>query len=100
MRQISLEVPPDLKGIIKEQVLINVMVDVDQKGKVVATEVVSTKGEEGGRLAAEALKAARWFHFRPSRQRGKNKASQTVLSFVFDPDTEVLLHESTPRGNP
>lgn len=93
MRQISLEVPSELRGMIKEQVQINVIVDFDQKGKVIAAEVASAKGEESGRLAAEALKAARWFHFRPSRQRGKNKVSQTVLSFVFDPDAEVSLRE-------
>ena len=89
MRQISLQVPPDLRSTIKEQVLINVTVGIDKRGKVTTAEVASTKGDEAGRLTTEALKAARWFSFRPHRQGDKNVASQTVLTFVFDPDPKA-----------
>ncbi len=99
IRQISLEVPPDFKTMIREQVLINVTVDIDQRGKVIAAEVASTKGEEAVLLTTEALKAARRFRFRPNRRGNKAVASQTVLTFVFDPQTEALLPEGLPSGN-
>ena len=93
-RQISLEVPSDLRAMIREQVLINVTVGIDKRGKVTTAEVASTKGEEADRLTTEALKAARWFHFRPTRQGSKTVVGQTTLTFVFDPDPEIS--ESQP----
>ena len=95
--QISLEVPADLRAMIKEQVLINVTIGVDQKGRVTTAEVASAKGEEADLLTTEALKAARWFRFRPNRQGNKPVASQTILTFVFTPDPEVS--EGLPPGN-
>lgn len=97
MRQISLQVPPDLRATIREQVLINVTVGIDKRGKVTTAEVASTKGEEAGRLTSEALRAARWFNFRPHRQGDKTVASQTVLTFVFDPDP--MASEGLPPEN-
>ena len=97
MRQISLEVPPDLRAMIREQVLINVTVGIDKRGKVTTAEVASTKGEEADRLTTEALKAARWFHFRPTRQGSKTVVGQTTLTFVFDPDP--VMSEGTPPEN-
>jgi len=97
MRQISLEVPADLRATIREQVLINVTVGIDKRGKVTTAEVASTKGVEADRLTTEALKAARWFHFRPTRQGSKTVVGQTTLTFVFDPDP--VMAEGTPREN-
>ena len=86
--QISLEVPArlTLRAMIKEQVLINVTVGVDQREEVTTAEVASAKGEEADLLTTEALKAARWFRFRPNRQGNKPVARQTNLTFVFTPD--------------
>lgn len=97
MRQISLQVPPDLRATIREQVLINVTVGIDKRGKVTTAEVASTKGEEAGRLTTEALRAAHWFSFRPNRQGDKTVATQTVLTFVFDPDP--VASEGLPPEN-
>jgi len=94
MRRISLEVPPDLRAMIREQVLINVTVGIDTRGKVTTAEVASTKGEEADRLTTEALKAAHWFHFRPTRQGSKAIVGQTTLTFVFDPDP--MMSEGIP----
>jgi len=99
MRQIALEVPIDLRDTIREQVLINVAVDIDRAGKVTAAEVASTKGSDADLLTAEALKAARWFRFRPNRQANKTALSQTVLTFVFDPPPKASLPESAPPSN-
>jgi hypothetical protein len=99
IRQISLEVPPDLKTMIREQVLINVSVDIDQRGRVSAAEVASTKGEDAALLTTEALNAARRFRFRPNRRGNRAVMSQTVLTFVFDPQAEALLPEGPPAGN-
>ncbi len=84
--QVSLEVPTDLKELVKEQVQINVTVDIDQRGKVTAAEIASTKGQEAALLTTEALKAARWFRFRPTKRANQAGVTQTVLTFVFDPD--------------
>jgi outer membrane biosynthesis protein TonB len=97
MRRISLEVPPDLRAMIREQVLINVTVGIDKRGKVTTAEVASMKGEEADRLTTEALKAAHWFHFRPTRQGTKTMAGQTTLTFVFDPDP-VMADGITPEN--
>ncbi len=86
LHQISLEIPDDLKSTIKEQAFVNVSVAIDPKGKVTTAEVESTKGEEADLLTDEALKVARRFRFRPSRQGSKSVASQMVLTFVFDPE--------------
>lgn len=95
IHQISLEVPPDLRSMIKEQAFVNVTVGIDQKGKVTTAEVESTKGEEADLLTTEALKAARRFRFRPSRQGKKTMASQMALTFVFDPEPS----EGSSPGN-
>jgi len=86
LHQISLEIPSDLKSTIKEQAFVNVSVEIDPKGKVTTAEVESTKGEEADLLTDEALRVARRFRFRPSRQGSKSVASQMVLTFVFDPE--------------
>ena len=86
LHQISLEIPDDLRSAIKEQALVNVSVGIDPKGKVTTAEVESTKGEEADLLTDEALRVARRFRFRPSRQGSKSVASQMVLTFVFDPE--------------
>ena len=84
---------------VGEQVLVNVTVGIDQRGKVTTAEVASTEGEGAGWLTTEALKAARWFRFRPIRRGNKTVASQTVLTFVFDPDPQAMLPEGLPLGN-
>jgi TonB family protein len=86
LHQISLEIPSDLRSTIKEQAFVNVSVEIDPKGKVTTAEVESTKGEEADLLTDEALRVARRFRFRPSRQGSKSIASQMVLTFVFDPE--------------
>lgn len=86
LHQISLEIPSDLKPAIKEQAFVNVAVEIDPRGKVTTAEVKSTKGEEADLLTEEALRVARRFRFRPSRQGSKTVASQMVLTFVFDPE--------------
>jgi len=86
LHQISLEIPGDLRSAIKEQALVNVSVAIDPKGKVTTAEVESTKGEEADLLTDEALRVARRFRFRPSRQGSKSVASQMILTFVFDPE--------------
>jgi TonB family protein len=99
MRQVALEVPIDLRDTIREQVFINVAVDIDRAGKVTAAEVASTRGADADLLTAQALKAARWFRFRPNRQGSKTTLTQTVLTFVFDPETKASPPEDPPPSN-
>ncbi|MDP8990602.1 MAG: TonB family protein [Acidobacteriota bacterium] len=86
LHQISLQIPDDLRPAIKEQALVNVSVAIDPKGKVTTAKVESTDGEEADLLTKEALRVARRFRFRPSRQGSKSVASRMVLTFVFDPE--------------
>jgi TonB family protein len=86
IQQIALEVPPELRSTIDSKALVDVAVVIDEKGKVTEAKVNSTTGESASLLAAEALKAARRFRFRPALDGKKPVQSQTVLNFVFDPE--------------
>ena len=78
------------------EVFVTVTVGIDREGRVTTTEVASTAGEGAEALAPEALKAARWFRFRPARQGKKNIPSHTVLTFSFNRDTNPSPEGPTP----
>ncbi len=84
--QFAMEVPPDLRPLVGSEVLVNLIVGVDREGKVTTADVLSTRGGGAEMLVPEALKAARWFHFRPARQGKKTVPSKTMLSFTFNAD--------------
>ncbi len=92
--QVSLEIPAELRSVIESPAVVNVAVGIDPDGKVTTAEVSSIKGVGADQLTEEALKAARWFRFRPTRQGKKAIASQTVLTFVFDSDSSAEVPES------
>jgi len=85
---IPLDVPSNLKPKIQSEVRVDVVVAIDQEGKVTAARVASTQGERAALLVTEALRAARQSKFRPAREGEKTVQSQMVLTFLFKPDTD------------
>jgi outer membrane biosynthesis protein TonB len=85
---IPLDVPSNLKPKIQSEVRVDVVVAIDQEGRVTAARFASTKGERASLLVTEALRAARQSRFRPARDGEKTVQSQMVLTFLFKPDTD------------
>ncbi len=85
---IPLDVPSNLKPKIQSEVRVDVIVAIDQEGRVTAARVASTKGEKASLLVTEALRAARQSRFRPAQAGEKTVQSQMVLTFLFKPDTD------------
>ena len=99
-RQFALEIPQELKPMIDSAAAVSVNVAIDSDGNVTTADVASVKGESAGLLVPEALKAARWFHFRPARQGKKTIASETMLTFTFSPEAVASFPEiKRPAGN-
>jgi len=85
--QIPLEIPATLKPKIQSEVRVDVLVAIDQEGKVTGARVASTKGDSADLLVDEALRAARQSRFRPAREGEKNVDSRMVLTFLFKPES-------------
>jgi outer membrane biosynthesis protein TonB len=85
---IPLDVPSNLKPKIQSEVRVDVVVAIDQEGRVTAARVASTKGERASLLVTEALRAARQSRFRPAQAGEKTVQSQMVLTFLFKPDSD------------
>ncbi len=87
---IPLDVPSNLKPKIQSEVRVDVVVAIDEDGKVTAARVASTKGESAPLLVTEALRAARQSRFRPAKEGEKTVQSQMVLTFQFKPETDAF----------
>ncbi len=85
---IPLDVPSELKPKIQSEVRVDVVVAIDEEGKVTAARVASTKGESASLLVTEALRAARQSRFRPAREGEKTVQSKMVLTFLFKPESD------------
>jgi len=84
---IPLEVPANVKSKIQSEVRVDVLVAIDEQGKVTGANVTSTKGDSAQLLVTEALRAARESRFRPAREGKKTVQSRMVLSFLFKPES-------------
>ena len=85
---IPLDIPSNLKPKIQSEARVEVVVAIDQEGKVTDARVSSTTGDNALLLVSEALRAARQSRFRPAREGQKTVDSQMVLSFQFKPDSD------------
>jgi TonB family protein len=85
---IPLDIPSNLKTKIQSEARVEVVVAIDQEGKVTDARVSSTTGDNAPLLAPEALRAARQSRFRPARESQKTVDSRMVLSFQFKPDSD------------
>jgi TonB family protein len=92
IHEVFLQVPEELRPSITAPVTVKVNVGIDADGKVTAAEVASTSGEGADLLTEEALKAARWFRFRPARLGKTAVASNTELTVVFDAGSSPAAH--------
>jgi len=86
---IPLDIPAHVKSKIQSEVRVDVLVAIDEEGKVTGAHVSSTKGQSADLLLTEALRAAKESRFRPARQGEKTVASQMILTFLFKPDSNV-----------
>jgi TonB family protein len=93
IHQVSLEVPAEFRSEIDSPVTVDVNVSIDPQGKVTNAAVSSTKGTGAELLTPQALKAARWFRFQPTRKGNKAIASEMILSFVFEPEAITPVAE-------
>ncbi len=84
---IPLEIPSTLKPKIQSEVRVDVLVAIDQEGKVTGARVASTKGDSADLLVDEALRAAKQSRFRPAREGEKTVDSRMVLTFLFKPES-------------
>jgi TonB family protein len=84
---IPLEIPSTLKPKIQSEVRVDVVVAIDQEGKVTGARVASTKGDSADLLVEEALRAAKQSRFRPAREGEKTVDSRMVLTFLFKPES-------------
>ncbi len=84
--QIPLEVPANVKSKIQSEVQVDVLVAIDEQGKVTNAHVTSTKGDSAQLLVTEALRAARESRFRPAHEGARTVQSRMVLSFLFKPE--------------
>jgi Gram-negative bacterial TonB protein C-terminal len=84
---IPLEIPAAIKPKIQSEVRVDVVVAIDQEGKVTGARVASTKGASADLLVTEALRAAKQSRFRPAREGQKTVQSEMVLTFLFKPES-------------
>lgn len=82
---IPMEIPDPLKPKIQSEVRVDVLVAIDQEGKVTGAHVASTKGASADLLVTEALRAAKQSRFRPAREGAKTVQSRMLLTFLFEP---------------
>jgi TonB family protein len=83
IHRVAPAVPRGVGPLIATDVLVDVAVTIDNKGKVSGARVASTQGAGAGLLTIEALKAAQLFRFQPAQENGRNVASSMVLTFRF-----------------
>jgi proteasome lid subunit RPN8/RPN11 len=83
IRQVDPSIPLELRSMITPGVEFNVELIVDQHGRVTNAKPLSTNGAQNGLIAAEVLKAARAFLFRPAQEDGVNVDSKVVLTVRF-----------------
>jgi TonB family protein len=85
VHEVTPAVPRGVGPRITTEVQVNVEVSIDDKGKVTAARIASTRGAAAALLTIEAMKAAQLFRFRPAQQNGHNVPSVMVLTFHFEP---------------
>src|SRR5690606_7056375 len=85
IRQVNPAVPPNLTARLKDEVEFDVRVHIDRTGKVTRAQLISRRGPSGGTLSASAVSAAMLWRCQPALKGGRPVASNTVLSFRFEP---------------
>jgi TonB family protein len=83
--RINLQIPADVRALVPSEARVEVIVAIDERGKVTQAEVASTEGEGARLLTKEALAAARQSRFQPARQGWRPVPSQMVLTYLFKP---------------
>jgi TonB family protein len=81
------QVTPDLHiaggSLIRDSVEVEVQVDIDSSGRVLAARILRGADISGAYIARQALNAARQWTFVPAKVRGRSVPSQHVIVFRF-----------------
>jgi hypothetical protein len=83
IRQVNPSIPVDLKYRITPDLQIEVLVTIDENGKVADARLGEMKGAGARFISAEVLRATRLFLFRPAQDNHRNVKSSMVLTFRF-----------------
>ncbi|MBM3773572.1 MAG: hypothetical protein FJW37_00225 [Acidobacteria bacterium] len=82
-RQARPAIAPNLKKMIPPGAEIEVRLQIDATGKVVAATPIGGKGQVGSYLAALAAEAAEMWEFEPARSGDQKVPSETTIRFRF-----------------
>ena len=83
IRQIAPLVPENVRRSIKEDVIVQVRVNVDATGKVTGATPVEASNPVAEALARAAVSSIRHWQFEPARRGGDKVPGDVVLSFTF-----------------
>jgi TonB family protein len=83
VREVRPSVPLGLLGVISSEQAVEVLVNIDPKGRVSDARLVASKGAISGLLSQAALAAARDYRFKPARHNGVAVASRLTITFRF-----------------
>ncbi len=79
-------VPVDLKSTITRPMQVEIMVHVDDAGRVTGAEARSSDSTVSSSLKELAASTAKLWKFRPALQNGRPVAGETAVQFNFSPD--------------
>ena len=83
VREVRPAVPLGLLGLISSEQSVEVLVNIDNRGRVTDSRLVGSKGAISGLLSQSALAAARDYRFKPARHNGVAVASKMTITFRF-----------------
>jgi TonB family protein len=83
VREVRPTVPIGLLGLINKEQSVEVLVNIDARGRVKEAQLVGSKGAISGLLSQSALDAARDYRFKPARHNGVAVASRLTITFRF-----------------
>jgi TonB family protein len=86
LQQVRPELPPNVRGMLSQEVQVEIKVTVDANGRVTRAEPVASKGAIAEYLGKAAATAALVWKFEPARIDGKPAPGELILQFRFAPD--------------
>lgn len=82
-RQVQPQVPTQIRSMLFARQEVDVLVKINESGRVTSAIVASQKGSLSGHLVPLALDAARHWVFAPARRGDQNVPSEHVIMFLF-----------------
>jgi TonB family protein len=86
LQQVRPELPPNVRGMLSQEVQVEIKVTVDATGRVTRAEPLASKGAIAEYLGKAAATAALVWKFEPARIDGKPAPGELILQFRFAPE--------------